>query len=68
MGKSEANTLLQRLVDEMLKKWTGRSLVDVLASERLGARKVSEIKTSEQAYELCRRIGEEAADNGDSIV
>lgn len=32
MGKSEANTLLQRLVDEMLKKWTGRSLVDVIAT------------------------------------
>lgn len=68
MGKSEANTLLQRLVDEMLKKWTGRSLVDVIATGNPARRKISEIKTSEQAYELCRRIAEEAADNGDSIV
>lgn len=45
MSKSTANTLLQHLVGELNKLWTGQP---------------SEIKTAEQAYEICAEIVKEA--------
>lgn len=48
MSKSTANTLLQHLVAELTKLWRGE---------------VSEIRTAEQAYEICAEIVEEAEKN-----
>lgn len=45
MSKSTANTLLQHLVAELTKLWRGEK---------------SEIKTAEQAYEICAEIVKEA--------
>lgn len=45
MSKSRANELLQYLVAELTKRWNGEA---------------SEIQTSEQAYEVCAKIVEEA--------
>ena len=54
MNKDNANTLLQYLVGELNKPWTGQP---------------SEIKTAADAYEVCRQIVEEMedADNGKSV-
>lgn len=54
MSKSNANALLQHLVGEQNKLWTGQP---------------SEIKTAADAYEVCRQIVEEMedADNGKSV-
>lgn len=45
MSKSKANTLLQHLVGELTKLWNGQP---------------SEIKTAQQAYEICAEIVKEA--------
>ena len=45
MSKSRANELLQHLVAELTKLWSGEA---------------SEIQTAEQAYEVCAKIVEEA--------
>lgn len=45
MSKSTENTLLQRLVREVTKLWRGEK---------------SEIKTAQQAYEICAEIVKEA--------
>lgn len=45
MSKSTANTLLQHLVAELEKLWRGEK---------------SEIKTAQQAYEICAEIAREA--------
>ena len=47
-GENMANILLQRLVREVTKLWTGQP---------------SEIKTAEDAYEICRQIAEATANN-----
>lgn len=44
MSKSKANTLLQHLVAELEKLWRGQE---------------SEIKTAQQAYEICAEIVKE---------
>lgn len=44
-GKNMANILLQRLVREVMKLWNGQP---------------SEIKTAEDAYEICAEIVKEA--------
>lgn len=48
MSKSTANTLLQHLVAELTKLWRGEA---------------SEIRTAEQAYEICAEIVEEVEKN-----
>lgn len=45
MSKSKANALLQHLVAELTKLWRGQE---------------SEIKTAQQAYEICAEIIKEA--------
>lgn len=45
MSKSTTNALLQHLVGELTKLWNGQE---------------SEIKTAEQAYEICAEIVKEA--------
>ena len=47
-GENTANILLQRLVREVAKLWSWQP---------------SEIKTAEDAYEICRRIAEAAENN-----
>lgn len=47
-GENMANILLQRLVREVTKLWTGQP---------------SEIKTAKDAYEICRQIAEATANN-----
>lgn len=53
-GENMANILLQRLVREVAKLWSGQP---------------SEIKTAADAYEVCRQITEEIenADDGKPI-
>lgn len=48
MSKSKANELLQHLVAELTKLWSGEA---------------SEIQTAEQAHEICAEIVKEAEKN-----
>ena len=52
MSKSKANALLQHLVAELTKLWRGHE---------------SEIKTAQQAYEICAEIVKEAEKNEQSV-